>query len=181
MAELIYLIGASGAGKDSLMRYAREHLPAEAPVVFAHRYITRPADAGGENHIALSEAEFQLRLERGCFAMHWQSHGLHYAVGREVHHWLSQDLNVVINGSRGYLDQAIGQFPQLKPILIRVDLPILKTRLQLRARESAEQIEQRLQQAKTLQEELNHPTLLQLDNNQSLETAGRRLVDLLSG
>ncbi len=49
-ARLIYVMGASGSGKDSLMRYAREKLAKHSNIVFAHRYITRPADAGGENH-----------------------------------------------------------------------------------------------------------------------------------
>ncbi len=56
MSRLLYLMGASGSGKDSLLDALRQHLPTDVAV--AHRYITRPADAGAENHIALSETEF---------------------------------------------------------------------------------------------------------------------------
>ena len=67
---LVYVMGPSGAGKDSVMGRARALLPADAPVVFAHRYITRPAETGGENHVALSAAEFALRRTHGLFAFH---------------------------------------------------------------------------------------------------------------
>ena len=56
MGTLFYVVGASGAGKDSLLAYARAALGGGTPVFFAHRYITRPAEAGGENHVALSKA-----------------------------------------------------------------------------------------------------------------------------
>ena len=46
-ARLFYLVGASGSGKDSLLGYARGKLAGAPDVLFAHRYITRPADAGG--------------------------------------------------------------------------------------------------------------------------------------
>ncbi len=83
MASLFYLIGASGSGKDSLMDYARQRLQ-NRPLLFAHRYITRPSDFNGENHIALSEEEFFQRLHSGLFAMHWHSHGYHYGIGIEI-------------------------------------------------------------------------------------------------
>ena len=79
--RLFYVVGASGAGKDTLIAYARNALPVANAVVFAHRYITRPAHVGGENHIALSDAEFSVRETNGLFAMSWESNGLRYGIG----------------------------------------------------------------------------------------------------
>ena len=76
MARLIYLMGPSGAGKDSLLAALRADAD-RAPLV-AHRYITRPADAGCENHIALSEPEFLRRRAKGLFALDWQAHQQRY-------------------------------------------------------------------------------------------------------
>ena len=44
--RLIYVIGPSGSGKDSLMQYARKHCPGNE-AAFAHRYITRPGRCRG--------------------------------------------------------------------------------------------------------------------------------------
>ena len=66
--SLVYVMGPSGAGKDSVLGRARSLLPPAAPVVFAHRYITRPAEAGGENHVALTRDEFATRRACGLFA-----------------------------------------------------------------------------------------------------------------
>ncbi|HEV7393167.1 MAG TPA: phosphonate metabolism protein/1,5-bisphosphokinase (PRPP-forming) PhnN, partial [Burkholderiales bacterium] len=74
--RLFYVVGASGVGKDSLMQYARDTLHDEHAVLFAHRYITRMAGAGGENHVALTVPEFEIRKRHGLFAMSWQSHDL---------------------------------------------------------------------------------------------------------
>lgn len=92
-------MGPSGAGKDSLLGYARERLAGQ-PLVFAHRHITRPATAGSENHVALSEAEFALREAHGRFAPSWRRNGLAYGLGCEVTDWLAAGLVVVVNGSR---------------------------------------------------------------------------------
>src|ERR1700722_10988516 len=86
-SPLVYVMGPSGAGKDSVLNRARALLGADAPVVFAHRYITRPAEAGGENHVALSPEEFAVRRAHGLFAFHWQAHGNEYGIGREIHAW----------------------------------------------------------------------------------------------
>lgn len=50
---LIYVMGPSGSGKDSLLSALRPRLRG-LPVAFARRYISRPACAGGEQHMALS-------------------------------------------------------------------------------------------------------------------------------
>ncbi|MFT7371438.1 MAG: ribose 1,5-bisphosphokinase [Oleiphilaceae bacterium] len=176
MANLFYVIGASGAGKDSLIRYLRTHMPEDAAVLFAHRYITRPADAGGENHVALSTQEFELRKAHGCFALDWFSHATHYGIGKEISAWLADDLNVVVNGSRGYLEKAIALFPDMVPVIISVDTEVLSDRLIARGRESTDQIKQRLIQATQLEKAISHHQLLKIDNNHRLEDAGELLL-----
>ena len=55
---LILVIGPSGAGKDSIIAGAAERLRDDKRILFARRVITRPAHAGGENHLAVSAGEF---------------------------------------------------------------------------------------------------------------------------
>ena len=177
MARLIYIMGPSGSGKDSLMAEARLRLPAEAPVVFAHRYITRPADAGGENHVALSRAEFQLRLSRGLFALSWESHGFAYGIGREIDIWMEAGLSVVANGSREALSRAVMAYPELLPVLVDVPEEILRQRLGARGREDAGEIKARLARARMAVTET--PALVRFDNSGPLAERGPALAELI--
>ncbi len=179
MADLFYVIGASGAGKDSLIHYIQTHMPNDVPVMFAHRYITRPADSGGENHVALSSREFERRLGLGCFAMHWYSHATHYGIGKEIDVWLDHGLDVVMNGSREYLPEAQQRYPGLVPVLVSVDPEVLGERLFARGRENAEQIQHRLAQAVKLEVDTRHPRLVRIENNGRLEDAGRIFLDTI--
>nr|WP_281357384.1 phosphonate metabolism protein/1,5-bisphosphokinase (PRPP-forming) PhnN [Thiomicrorhabdus cannonii] len=174
---MFYVMGPSGAGKDTLLGYARERLT-QAPVVFAHRYITRPVEIAGENHIHLSEAEFINRLQRGCFKFHWHSHGWDYGLGIEVDSWLQMGLNVVMNGSRGYFEQARLLHPPLVPVVITASEAILRERLKKRGRESALEIEERIARAKAF-ERLDMANGYQIDNSSTIQTAGERFVALL--
>ncbi|WP_338668774.1 phosphonate metabolism protein/1,5-bisphosphokinase (PRPP-forming) PhnN [Pseudodesulfovibrio methanolicus] len=173
--NLIYVIGPSGCGKDSIMLYARKHCPG-SEAAFAHRYITRPADAGGENHVALLPDEYRARLDLGLFALAWDSHGNRYGVGIEIDAWLEAGLNVVVNGSRAYLPEAVRRYPDLVPALVTVDPDILRQRLVLRGRETAEEVEGRLQRAGDYA--VSHPALRTIDNSGELSSAGRALLEL---
>lgn len=177
MATLYYVIGPSGAGKDSVLEWLRLHLPAGCPVMIAHRYITRMAHAGGENHVALSATEFALRRQAGLFCLDWKSHGLHYGVGLEVRHWLDAGFVVVLNGSREYLEQASRRVPELVPVVLSVAPEVLRARLLARSRETPQQIEQRLQRAAEFS--VSHPRALFIDNNGALEAAGERFLQRL--
>ncbi|RZX04491.1 ATP-binding protein [Escherichia coli] len=52
MGKLIWLMGPSGSGKDSLLAELR--LREQTQLLVAHRYITRDASAGSENHNAVT-------------------------------------------------------------------------------------------------------------------------------
>lgn len=175
---LLYVIGASGSGKDSLMQHARFQLAKDANVVFAHRYITRPADSGGENHVALSEDEFESRVRLNLLPLHWHSHGLRYGIGCEMNHWLAKGLTVILNGSRAYLQEASRRYPELVPVLIEVSPAVLRKRLQGRGRESADDIEARLQRAGEFAS-LQHGKLLRFNNDSPLHTTGPEFVELI--
>ncbi|MFZ4833894.1 ribose 1,5-bisphosphokinase [Rouxiella sp. Mn2063] len=146
MSRLLYLVGPSGSGKDSLLDALRDQQP--PGFIVAHRYITRPASAGSENHVALSVEEYQKRRELGLFALHWDAHQTHYALGIEIDLWMQQGLNVIANGSREYLQQAQQRYGErLLPICLHVSPSVLEKRLQQRGRENGEQISARLQRA----------------------------------
>ncbi|MDY6841904.1 MAG: phosphonate metabolism protein/1,5-bisphosphokinase (PRPP-forming) PhnN [Pseudomonadota bacterium] len=175
---LIYLIGPSGSGKDTLINLARQQLGQEADVCFAHRYITRPASAGGENHVALTEDEFLARQRAGLFAMSWSGHGCHYGIGLEINQWLAKGLTVVMNGSRGYLKTALQNYPELRPVLIDVAPEVLKERLTRRGRETLQDIELRLN--RNSQFDLNaEKDSLRVDNTHSPEVASQRLLAII--
>ncbi len=176
-ARLCDVVGASGSGKDSVMRWARTRLADRCDIVFAHRYITRPPETDGENHVALTEAEFDARLRAGLFAMHWASHGWRYAVGSEIDLWLARGCHVIVNGSREYLPEAAARYPGMQAVLVQAAPQVMAERLRRRGRESPERVARRL--ARAAQFEIQHPRLATLDNNGRLEDAGRRLLDLL--
>ncbi|MDD2832829.1 MAG: phosphonate metabolism protein/1,5-bisphosphokinase (PRPP-forming) PhnN [Methylotenera sp.] len=174
---LFYVIGPSGSGKDSLMTYARAQLAGNPKVVFAHRYITRAANAGGENHVALTEQEFKSRQQAGLFAMHWHSHGCYYGVGKEINMWLAKGCNVVMNGSREHLQYARADYPELHPVWIEVSQTVLAERLRARNRESENEIQQRLLRAAAYRAPVGEMVIA---NDGTLELTGEQLVKLIS-
>ena len=176
--SLVYVMGPSGAGKDSVLGRARALLPHDAPVVFAHRYITRPADSGGENHIALTREEFATRRAYGLFAYHWNAHGNDYGVGREIHDWRAAGLTVVVSGSRDHFLRTGGLDSLARPVLITAPAERLKERLAGRGRESAIEAAKRLRRADAY--EVDDPRLATIVNEGSLEEAAAAFLRLLA-
>ena len=180
MANVFYIIGGSGAGKDSLIDYVKKHLSENEPIEFVRRYITRPSTAGGENHLALTEEEFLQYKDNDHFVMNWFSHNTHYGIGTEINHWLSKNISVVMNGSREYLLTAANKYPNIIPVLISVDPLILSERLFSRGRENYDEIQKRIAQAIKLEHSVGHPNLITIENNTSIEHAGDHLLDVIT-
>ncbi len=139
--RLFFVVGPSGAGKDTLLSGA---LAADPRLYLARRVITRPQSAGGEPFEGVDEAEFATRLARGDFALHWDAHGLRYGVPFAE---LPEGRDVILNGSRAVITQAMALFPMLKVIHITAPVAVLAERLAARGRESCDEIAARLSRA----------------------------------
>ena len=172
----IYVIGPSGAGKDSVIAWARA---ASDPsrIAFAHRYITRPALADAENHIALTPVEFAARRRAGWFALDWESHGLSYGIGREIDSWRADGIAVVVNGSRIHLAEAAARYPEIRPVLITAPEDIRRARLRKRNREAGLALAERLED----HVEVLHPRMVRIANSGAVAEAGKALASLLRG
>jgi ribose 1,5-bisphosphokinase len=171
-------MGPSGAGKDSVLARARTLMAANTPVVFAHRYITRPVEAVGENHVALSAAEFALRRQFGLFAFHWHAHGNDYGIGREIYAWRKAGLVVVVSGSREHFQKVASDDPGTHPVLITASAKHLAERLAARGREDGHAATARLQRSEAY--EVVDPRLVTIMNDGALESAAEAFVNLLA-
>ncbi len=178
-ASLIYVMGPSGAGKTRVIDYARREIDGRLPIVFAHRYITRPPGKDRENYIELSRNEFALRKAHDLFAYDWEAYGFRYGIGVEIRSWLAAGLTVVIDGSRAhFLGQDLG-VGNVVPVLITVGHDELRRRLTAREREDIKAIEERLERAgKFMPADL---ALVTIDNSGPIERAGKAFAAILNG
>ncbi len=126
--RLIFLVGPSGSGKDSLIDASREQLAA-AGVEIARRVITRSAEAKGEAAQGVTPEHFDTLRAQGAFAMHWRANGLDYGIPRQVDQWLAAGRAVLVNGSRAYLPEARQRYPDLLAVLVEVKPEVLRQRL----------------------------------------------------
>lgn len=142
--RLFFVVGPSGAGKDTLLAGAQATDPT---LHWARRVITRPEAAGGEPFEGVTIEVFKARLAGGAFALHWKAHGLCYGVPFEELAPLLRGETVLVNGSRAALDVALESYPDLRVIRVSAPSATLAERLLARGRESRAEIEARLSRA----------------------------------
>jgi phosphonate metabolism protein PhnN/1,5-bisphosphokinase (PRPP-forming) len=141
---LILVVGPSGAGKDTLIDWARKRLAGDPRFVFARRAITRSADAGGEEHEAVSDAEFARRKAAGLFLLDWQAHGLAYGLPAALESELAAGRHVVANVSRAVIEDAARRLTPVAVVSVTAPREVLAARLAARGREQVAGIEERL-------------------------------------
>lgn len=136
--RLVLVVGPSGAGKDTVLDYAKEHLADYPQCVFVRRFITRPPGPG-EDYVSITEAEFKLH----AFALSWSAHGLHYGIPLEIEADLALGKTVIANVSRSVLPLARKTYNCL---VVEITAPpeILAQRLAGRGRETISDIKARL-------------------------------------
>jgi thymidine phosphorylase len=144
---LFLVVGASGVGKDTLINGAKAALADDEHFVFARRTITRPADAGGEDHCAVTADEFARLREAGRFLVAWSAHDLHYGLPIEIAQELAIGRHVIANGSRAAIADAAARVRQVVVVEITAPPVLVARRLTGRRRESDAQVAERLGRA----------------------------------
>ena len=138
------VVGPSGVGKDTVMEAVRA---ADPTVVLVRRVITRPAEAGGEAFDGVDRSTFETMKAEGLFALDWEAHGLAYGIPVAVERQLAQGHDVLANLSRGVLRAAQLRFPRFVVLSLTAPASVLAQRLAGRGRESAAEIERRLERS----------------------------------
>jgi ribose 1,5-bisphosphokinase len=186
--RLIFVIGPSGAGKDSLLNSLRQDMAAPTvtgaltdtatppPLYFAKRTITRNHDQSNEDHEAVDASNFESLVNSDAFAMHWFANGLRYGVRHQELAPMSEGTWVMVNGSRGYLEEAKRRFPGLTVLFLTAPIEVLRARLLSRGRENEQAIEDRLSR---LQDVVLEPQDLYISNDGSLADSVATLKKLL--
>lgn len=175
---LFYLIGPSGAGKDSLAAYARERLGDNGPVFFAPRDVTRNPTNGVFDQ-SVDWPTFEARRSHGAYALHWEAHDNGYGVPTRIDAELAAGRNVLVSGSRYAMDDAMDRYRNLVAVYIRATVETRTERLVKRSREDRAGIRARLERQEPPRLEV--PDLVFIDNDGALEVAGDRMVTLLRG
>ncbi len=169
---LVLVVGPSGAGKDTLLVGARRQLSGDRRFRFVRRIITRPANAGGEDHEAVTPEEFARR----DFALSWQAHGFAYGVPADVADDIAKGVVAVANVSRTVVAQAAERFA-VSVVGITAPADILAARIVARAREDGTEIQARLSRTVSLPAGVPLERVL---NDGSIASGVARLVEIIS-
>lgn len=176
---LIVVVGPSGAGKDSLIDYARQHFAADASILFVRRVVTRAADAQAEDHDALTPQDFADAEAAGRFAVTWEAHGLRYGLPRSACGHVERGGVAIANGSRAALPAIRDSFGRVVVVHVTARPDVLAARLAGRGRETREEIERRLLRVALPLADCGET--VDIDNSGDLTDAGRALVSAIQG
>lgn len=117
--KLILVVGPSGAGKDSVIRYVMEKFKEDLRFVFPRRIITRQADIATEDHDAIDVPAFLVLKSQGGFALNWLAHDLHYGVPAEINNDLAEGKHVIVNVSRTILPDMPKLYPNFMVVVLQ--------------------------------------------------------------
>ncbi|MEM7776315.1 MAG: phosphonate metabolism protein/1,5-bisphosphokinase (PRPP-forming) PhnN [Pseudomonadota bacterium] len=140
---LVAVVGPSGAGKDALLSRAAEVLRDDAAFVFPQRLVTRMTSAA-EDHAVIDRAAFDQGVRDRAFALHWEAHGLGYALPAALDDYVRQGAVVVSNVSRKAIPAARVRYANVRVVLVTAPFALRRERLLARQRETADDVNTRL-------------------------------------
>jgi ribose 1,5-bisphosphokinase len=175
--RLVLVVGPSGAGKDTLIDLARVACADDRAIVFAQRVVTRAASAF-ENNASMTSAQFQQAIARGDFAMHWQAHGLSYALPRAIDDDIRAGHSVVANVSRTVIAALRARYAAVVVVAITAPAEVLASRLAARGRSSDGPIQERIRRSVDSPDAMPDAVIVNID---SAQDHARELLDMIKG
>jgi ribose 1,5-bisphosphokinase len=167
MKKIILIVGASGVGKDSLLK----SLKGKMDINFVKRYITREPDQNENNYYIDDEAFDRLKKD-AFFVSTWEAHTNKYAIAKNQ---IVDGLNL-ISISRGAIKDFENYFDNVITIEITLSKDMLYKRLKNRGRECEEQIQKRLERSYS---KIEAKQIIQFDNSKSIKESSADFLELL--
>lgn len=167
--KIILIVGASGVGKDSLIKEAKKELKED--YIFIRRYITRKPDKSEKNFFLENKA-FKLLKKNNYFISSWEAHGNFYGISNES---IKKRMNI-ISISRSKINDFEKVFDNVFVINITLNKEELKNRLIKRGRETLEEIQKRLDRN---YDKIEAKNLINFENNKSFEESKEAFIKLL--
>jgi ribose 1,5-bisphosphokinase len=171
----VFVVGPSGAGKDTLIRLSRTKLRDDPRFSFPRRLVTRSASAWEDND-TIDEERFARGHEAGAFTLSWRAHGLGYALPGSCRDAAEAGQVVVCNLSRTLVGEAREKLPNVSVVEVTAPVAVLVARLALRGRSEDGDIGARIARSGALGELAADFTIV---NEGAPETAGRKLTAFL--
>jgi len=171
--RLVLVVGPSGAGKDTLIGFARKFSADGDRVVFPRRVVTRPSSTF-EDNVMLPLDAFDAALKRGEFALHWRAHGHAYGIPRSIDDDLRAGKTVIVNVSRTIIAEARVRYTKVIVVLVTAPPEVLAERLAARKRTSDADVGERLKRAEL---DAGFVADVVINNIGDPETNAKRLVD----
>lgn len=181
--RLLYVVGPSGAGKDSVIGWLMSQPTLPFVLHWAVRDVTRQDHASSQRDRAISAVAFANLQARQAYALCWQANGLNYGVRHEEMLPLAEGRGLLVNGSRRHLPTAAARYPGLTVLHITADAQILRNRLTQRGREQGQALDQRLAAGSELDAvipSMPGSQVLRVSNNGKIEAAGQQVLDMLA-
>jgi phosphonate metabolism protein PhnN/1,5-bisphosphokinase (PRPP-forming) len=167
--KIILIVGASGVGKDSLIKELKNEF--EEKINFVTRCITRVPDKNENNYYFNSHA-FNILKEQNFFVSTWQAHQNLYGISRDC---VKDGVNI-ISISRGNINDFEKEYEEVYTINITLSKEELLKRLIKRGRENSEEIEKRLNRSYP---KIIANTLIEFDNSREFIVSSNEFKNLI--
>ncbi len=167
MKKVILIVGASGVGKDTLIKKIKDKVEAN----FVKRYITREPDNNESNYYVDNEA-FESLDDDSYFISTWEAHNNRYGIASSH---IKKGLNI-ISISRGAIKDFEDRFDFVTTINIILSKEHLFERLKNRGRESNEEIQKRINRSYPT---IDAKSLIEFNNYKSIEESAEDFIKLI--
>lgn len=168
MPKIILIVGASGVGKDTLLKHAKTKINAN----FVKRHITRIPDSHEDNYYINDDDFYQLRNDN-YFIASWSAHNNLYGIAKNQ---IQEGLNIV-SISRSAICDFERHYEDVTTIEITLSKEHLYQRLKNRNREDEEAIQERISRS--------YPAIcakrfIQFENDKAIEEAVADFIRILT-
>lgn len=167
MVKIILIVGASGVGKDTLLKAIQNDIVAN----FVTRYITRVPD-NNESNYYIGQDDFEHLRKSDFFVSSWEAHGNIYGISQ---HSIRDGLSI-ISISREAVKDFEKTFEDVTTIEIGIPKELLYIRLKNRGREDEEAIAKRIERS---QQKIEAKNLIYFDNSKPIEQSKKEFISLL--